>query len=262
MVSGMNIANQIWLTAALLGVGISTALGQQAAQPGGRSSKPQDPLQLANADLKEASGGIFGLTFEERTRWEEKTGVSFGKAVDQQDMLSRLRIGAQFDPVDWFRMSAMGQDSRVPWYGVPAPNTMRDTINLQEAYIELFPRNKTGIGASFGREMLNYGETRLIGSPQWNNVSKTYDHARLYYRTKKVRLEVLMVSPVKVLTDSFNSPQLGDRIWGTYETFTDLGHGISFDAYAGRVEDWRRCSVGPAYPLLPVSVGSASLSGP
>jgi hypothetical protein len=30
----------------------------------------------------------------------------------------------------------------------------------------------------------------------------------------------------------------------------------------GRVEDWRRCSVGPAYPLLPVSVGSASLSEP
>ena len=30
----------------------------------------------------------------------------------------------------------------------------------------------------------------------------------------------------------------------------------------GRVEDWRRCSVGPAYPLLPVSVGSASLTRP
>ena len=28
----------------------------------------------------------------------------------------------------------------------------------------------------------------------------------------------------------------------------------------GRVEDWCRCSVGPAYLLLPVSVGSASLS--
>jgi hypothetical protein len=32
--------------------------------------------------------------------------------------------------------------------------------------------------------------------------------------------------------------------------------------YVSRVEDWRRCSVGPAYLLLPVSVGSASLSGP
>jgi hypothetical protein len=30
----------------------------------------------------------------------------------------------------------------------------------------------------------------------------------------------------------------------------------------GRVEDWRRCSEGPAYPLLPVSVGSASLAEP
>ena len=231
----MNIANQIWLSAALLAaVGISTALGQQTAHPDTSSSKLQDPLQLANTDLKEATSGIFGLTFEERTRWEEKTGVSFGKAVDQQDMLSLLRIGAQFEPVDWFRMSAMGQDSRVPWYGAPALNTMRDTIDLQEAYIELFPHTKTGFGASFGREMLNYGETRLIGSPQWSNVSKTYDHARLYYRTKKVRLEALMVSPVKVLTDSFNKPELGDRIWGTYNTFTNLGHGISFDAYALR----------------------------
>ena len=30
----------------------------------------------------------------------------------------------------------------------------------------------------------------------------------------------------------------------------------------GRVEDWRRCSVGPAYLLLPVSCGSASLAEP
>jgi hypothetical protein len=30
----------------------------------------------------------------------------------------------------------------------------------------------------------------------------------------------------------------------------------------GRVEDWRRCSLGPAYLLLPVSVGSASLAEP
>lgn len=32
--------------------------------------------------------------------------------------------------------------------------------------------------------------------------------------------------------------------------------------YLGRVEDWRRCSLGSAYLLLPVSVGSASLSEP
>jgi hypothetical protein len=30
----------------------------------------------------------------------------------------------------------------------------------------------------------------------------------------------------------------------------------------GRVEGWRPCSVGSVYPLLPVSVGSASLTEP
>jgi hypothetical protein len=33
-------------------------------------------------------------------------------------------------------------------------------------------------------------------------------------------------------------------------------------SHPGRVEDWRRCSLGPAYLLLPVSVGSASLAEP
>src|ERR1017187_3565440 len=57
---------------------------------------------------------------------------------------------------------------------------------------------------------------RVIGSPQWSNVSRTFDTGRVYYRTNQVRLELLMVSPVKVLPDQFNVPELGERIWGTY----------------------------------------------
>ena len=45
------------------------------------------------------------------------------------------------------------------------------------------------------------------------------------------------------------------------QEFRDLIRTMS-RANPGRVEDWCRGSVGPAYPLLPVSVGSASLSGP
>ena len=194
----------------------------------------QDPLQALNQKVKENTDGILGFTFEERTRWEEKDGVNFGKSVDQQDMLSRLRIGMQLEPLSWLTISAMGQDARVPFYGLPAPNTMRDTLDLQEGYIAIRDRAKTGFGASFGRAMLNYGETRVIGSPQWSNVSRTFDHARLYYRTPKARFEVLLISPVKVVTDSFNAPDLGERIWGTYDTFTNAWRGASVDAYALR----------------------------
>ena len=194
----------------------------------------QDPLESTNQRLKEKTQNLFGLTFEERTRWEEKYGVNFGKSVDQQDVLERLRIGILFEPLSWLTISAMGQDARVPFYGLPAPNTMRDTMDLQEGYLAIRERAKTGFGASFGRAMLNYGETRVIGSPQWSNVSRTFDHARLYYRTPKARYEILLVSAVKILPDSFNAPDLSDRIWGTYDTFANVWRGASVDTYAFR----------------------------
>ncbi len=200
----------------------------------GGGSAQQDPLAKLNKELRAGTRDIFGFTFEERTRWEEKDGVSFGKQVNQQDMLSRLRIGADVTPVSWFTMSAMGQDARVPFYGAVAPNTMRDTMDLQEAWVRFFGKRKAGFGAEFGREMLNFGEARLIGTPQWSNVSRTYDAGRVYYRAGKARFEVLMVSPVKVVTDSFNAPDLGERIWGMYDTFSSVWHGASVDAYALR----------------------------
>ena len=194
----------------------------------------EDPLQQANQALKQATGNRMFFTFEERTRWEQKFGVNFGKSVNQQDMLSRLRIGFGVSPVSWLTVYAMGQDARVPYYGLAAPNTMRDTMDLQEAYVKLFDQRETGFGAAFGRSMLDYGESRVIGTPQWSNVARTYDQSRLYYRAPKARLEILMVSPVKVLPDAYNTPDLGERIWGTYDTFTRLWHGASVDAYALR----------------------------
>ena len=82
--------------------------------------------------------------------------------------------------------------------------------------------------------MLDYGETRVIGSPQWGNLSRTYDTGRVYYQTGKVRLEALMISQVKIRTDAYNVPDLGDRIWGTYDVFSKVLRGFSVDAYALR----------------------------
>jgi hypothetical protein len=203
------------------------------AIPVAGATAQDDPLQRADRSLQESTNQVFHFTFQERTRWEEKDGVNFGKSVNQQDMLSRLRIGALLQPVSWLKIYAMGQDARVPFYGAPAPNSIRDTIDLQESYIKLFD-GRPGISASFGREMLDYGESRLIGSPQWSNVSKTFDGGRLDYKLSNLQFEALVLSPVKVLPDEFNRPNFGERIWGTYNVFSRVWRGASFDAYALR----------------------------
>src|SRR5450631_4323578 len=136
------------------------------------------------------------LTFEQRGRYEDRTGTTFGKDPDVFTGLFRTRLGLSYTPIKWLKFSGMVQDSRAPWYGSGAPNTMRDEADLHEGYIEIFPSYKEGFGMTAGRMMLNYGEGRLIGSPQWSNLSRTYDHARVYWRSSKVQVEVLMVSPV------------------------------------------------------------------
>ncbi len=192
-----------------------------------------DPAQKGAALLHDATDGRFALHLEERTRWEEKYGVNFGKAVNQQDMLSRLRIGMSYKPASWFTISGMGQDARAPWYGPNAPSSLRESMDLQEAYVALGPE-KQPWSFSFGRRMLNYGETRVIGVPQWSNTSRTYDYGRAEYATKRFTLDALLASPVMILPDSFNNPELGNRYWGTYDAFPRLWRGMSVDVYALR----------------------------
>src|SRR6478752_5686 len=102
----------------------------------------------------------FQFTFETRAREEARTGVTFGRDPNLEHPLFRTRVGAQWEPMPWLKLSAMGQDSRSPLYGTPAPTTARDTMDLHESFIELFPNLKSGFGAVIGRQMLTYGEGR------------------------------------------------------------------------------------------------------
>jgi hypothetical protein len=174
------------------------------------------------AGLSSGTEGKLKLSFEQRGRYEDRTGSTFGKDVDVATGLFRTRLGLTYAPVKWLKFSGMVQDSRAPWYGANAPNNVRDQADLHESYIELFPSYKKGFGMTAGRMMLNYGEGRLIGTPQWGNLSRTYDHARMYWRTPKAQFEVLLVSPVKIRIGEFNRPVLGDRVWGTYNVIPDL----------------------------------------
>jgi len=193
----------------------------------------EDPLAKGADILRETTNNMLSVHFEERTRWEKKYGVTFGKAANQADMLSRIRIGMTFQPTSWLTISGMGQDARAPFYGTPAPSTVRDPMDLQEAWLSLGSKTSP-VNFSAGRRMLNYGETRVIGVPQWTNTSRTYDFGRLEFIAKKATIDALMVSPVIVAPASFNTPELGNRYWGTYDVFPRLWHGISIDTYALR----------------------------
>ena len=172
---------------------------------GGEEKPPQRPYKLS---------------LEFRTRYEVRTGAGFGRELDRENPLFRTRVGAEYRPARWLRLSGMAQDSRAPLYGGLAPASQRDSVDLHEGYAEFFP-GRRGFGAIIGRQMLQLGEGRTIGTSDWANSSRTYDTARFYYRLPGARLELILTSLVPVRSGSFNHPVLGDRVWGVYNSFTN-----------------------------------------
>jgi alginate export protein len=172
--------------------------------------------------------------FENRVRYETRTATGFGKAPDIGTGLMRTRVSLAYQPLSWIKFSGMLQDTRAPWYGDNAPNTVRDPVDLHESYVEIRPGTKTGFTMSVGRRMLNYGEGRLLGTPQWGNNSRTYDHARVAYKFARAQFEFLVVSPVKIRIGEFNRPVLSERIWGTYSVFPEIFGKSALEAYALR----------------------------
>ena len=181
--------------------------------------------------LSTETDGKWKVGFETRGRYETKYGQTFGRDVDLETGLIRNRLSLSFNPYKWLKISAMVQDSRAPWFGRSAPNSLRDQIDLHESYLEITPPSKKGFGFTIGRMMVNYGDGRLIGSPQWGNLSRTFDRARFFYTSPVFQTELIYLSPIKVRLGEFNKPVLGDHVWGIYNTFPNLLRKSTVEAY-------------------------------
>jgi len=205
-----------------------------------RALAQPDPGKPLNQYLAEKTGKRLQLLFEIRQRAENRTGLVFGRDRDLTADYVRTRFGLTVRPRTWMKISGMAQDARAPFYGLPAPGNVRDPVDLQEGYIELIASSQKGFGLTAGRQMIGYGDTRLIGSPQWAYTARTWDTARFYYINSKMRLEFLHISPVVPRGTGFNKPVLGDRIWGTYSTFRGiLGRKETVDVYILRHDQHR-----------------------
>src|SRR6266567_747311 len=71
----------------------------------------------AAAAISGATDQKLKLTFEQRGRYEERSGNTFGRDVDVATGLFRTRLGLAYTPAPWLKFSGMLQDSRAPWYG-------------------------------------------------------------------------------------------------------------------------------------------------
>jgi Alginate export len=202
--------------AAILVTCYSSAFAGGPPPPAITLQKPPEasPLCFANGEL------CFDV--QERLRFEARENNfdfddSVDSVTDDSFLLSRFRIGAAFKPVDWLKFYVQGQDSREFFSQRPnIPGALGaegdDTFDLRQGYVQLGPKEWN---LTAGRQVLAYGDERLIGPSDWNNFSRTFDAAKLHFEASKTTSIDLFASTLVVIDrHSFNQSDLfnGDEL--------------------------------------------------
>ncbi|MEY4484028.1 MAG: hypothetical protein RL693_1480, partial [Verrucomicrobiota bacterium] len=171
------------LTSILLATASAGFSGEPAPAKNAAPVQPkaaENPLSFYDGKL------IFD--FQERLRFESReNNFDFNDGIDSLTDDSwfeqRARLGMKITPNDWFSFYVQGQSSLELDADRPSiPGVLGaegdDAIDLRQAYIKL---GKKDFNVTIGRQLLSYGDERLVGGFDWNNIARTFDAVKVHY---------------------------------------------------------------------------------
>ena len=116
---------------------------------------------------------------EYRERLEGPTGIGF-TATNDFYLLQRLRINLAIHPKEWLNFYGEVQDSRIFFnHHIANANPYEDSWTLWQAYTQIGSSTSGWVDALAGRQVLTFGDERVIGPSDWLNVGRTFDVARV-----------------------------------------------------------------------------------
>lgn len=159
-----------------------------------------------------------------------------GASVDNQDLLSRIRLHVGYTD-EWWSAYVEGQsswaagDHRAAYANVPAvAGTAKtigygpesDTIDLHQGYFTLGNLDDFPLSLKVGRQELKYGDERLIGASDWNNIGRAFDAAKLRWQNEWLGVDFFTGMPVVPRDGQFDLPNNQDWLSGAYATVTKI----------------------------------------
>lgn len=129
--------------------------------------------------------------------------------------LSRLKVHLGYQPADWLRGYVEGRDS-LAWNDRRAPDPETDRADLHQAWLELGHAASFPLTARVGRQELSYGEERLVGAFDWNNIGRVFDAAKVRYQQEAFWVDAFVGRVVVPVDDTFNVANDYDWFSGVY----------------------------------------------
>src|SRR4051794_31279255 len=218
----MNLVRQ---TIFVLLFAASISVAQQVNSNGAvADKKPSD-------DLNQQLPSWLKLSGEFRLRFEEFGSSGFMNPEDSY-LLTRARFNLSIQPVSWLRFFGQTQDARAFFQNVPHPAPpYQDTWDIRQAFVEVGKPEKGPVVLRAGRQEINLGDQRLVGSLEWTNTARSFDAVRLSLRHSGYRLDAFASSVVDQRDQELNHHKQGNNLHGLYGGLDSLFPGSTIEPY-------------------------------
>ena len=184
----------------------------------------------------------FGGEFRGRYQANEGYGIAgtagsvdfrdHGVIADNEYYLMRLRFHVAYADTWWGayvepQSSLVKSDLRAAYANVPAvAGTTKfvgngpesDSFVLHQAYVTVGNQKEFPVTLKAGRQELSYGDERLIGAFGWNNITRSFDAAKLRWQTDWFAADFFSGWPVVPEDGQFDDSNTKDTFSGLYVT--------------------------------------------
>ena len=246
----------------ILLLGVSMLAEQARAQTNPKSNPaPSQPAAASDASswlfpvdkLNDALPRWLRMGGEYRDRLEGPIGINFTGTNDFY-LLDRFRLTVAIQPKDWLRFFGEVQDSRIFFnHHIGNVNPYDDSWTLWQAYVQLGSSTSGWVDALAGRQVLLFGDERVIGPSNWLNVGRTFDVARIDVHHPGYQVSIFASSVVPGSNTYLHRALPGNNFYGVYGSFDNIIPRATFEPYVF----WR---VAPPNPQLPEEVGHGHLN--
>ncbi len=224
----MKTATSIILTSAFVLAVADSVYGQNTAPATTTSPASQgsfnDWLRQESPEFKSWDfGGQFRLRLEHKEFFAAPGAMDFQSngESDNTYLLLRETVHLGYTPVSWLTLFAEGRDSSSTGDD-RNPNPESNAFDLHQGYVSLGNPNSFPLMAKVGRQELSYGDERLIGAFDWNNIGRVFDAAKLRYQSDAFWLDAFGGRVVLADDNNFDVPNDYDWFSGIYASTRTL----------------------------------------
>jgi hypothetical protein len=153
-------------------------------------------------------------------------------ARDNDYQLLRSRIYGDLWYRDVFRVFVEFYDARSYNEDLPPQPIDVNKADLLNAFVDVKVGEVDGhpVYVRVGRQEMLYGSQRLVSPLDWANTRRTFEGAKIFYRSEKFDIDAFYTYPNNVSPSHYDAPNWNEKFAGVFATYRPT-KGQSIDAY-------------------------------